>query len=704
MPTRAIQAVLVHRPKRTPRIPRAAVERAARLVPLLLRLQEALAPPAAERLESAALAEALDAVTEIHGAGAFDLEGLATGQYGVEIDEDEPSNSQAPSANVVAFLADAIARASRAGSAEVALDAAALAGALGDPAGAPLPRTAELFLVPVPARAAQPPGTGWLLGLHGPAGASLGRFAHALGPALDDALAEIASAEKQAGDGERLDVAFAPAAALADLCAQPAVRTRALAITRWTSGGDDLTLSDLAVVADPAQPDGLALRDRDRPETDVVPSPLWRVRSSTAPAGAARLAVGWTLLRQHAPWAFTAGPLGGLEALPRVTLEGFVIAPASWRVPDDLRQHRTARGGRAALQRWRRAARLPRHVQIGEGDELAPVDLDAASAPRELAAVDRVHEIWPPLAATIDRDGRRLELVVPVVQTAPAERKANHLPPQTLARVAPPREAPPLDGWRTFKLFGPPELQDGLLVELVGGVVEEGLAAGELGAWFFLRYEDGPGRRPHLRLRVRGGDQGASFERRLRDALGEARAAGALTSLETGDYFPERGRFQRRRAGRAARRLPGRQPGGAGFAGDGEADPVVTRVRLFDAIAAGFGLDGAAREELARERRGIEDDEEKRRAADAAFRQVARALRAGLGGDQDSDADPIAAMRERIAGAARTFDEGRRGTLLRAVLHLSSVRLAGADPEGERLGYTFWHRAREGLRRAPVRR
>ncbi len=61
---RPVQAVLVHRPRRPPRIARAPVARAARLIPLLLRLQEALAPPAAERLASAALADALDACTE----------------------------------------------------------------------------------------------------------------------------------------------------------------------------------------------------------------------------------------------------------------------------------------------------------------------------------------------------------------------------------------------------------------------------------------------------------------------------------------------------------------------------------------------------------------------------------------------------------------------------------------------------------------
>ncbi|MES1164273.1 MAG: thiopeptide-type bacteriocin biosynthesis protein, partial [Verrucomicrobiota bacterium] len=609
---RAVQATLVHRPRQPPRIPRAPVARAARLVPLLIRLQQALAPPAAERFESEALSDALDACTEIYGAGAFDLDGLATGQYGVDIEDEEvPAALQRAVPGVVAFLAEAFARAAHDRRAEVALDAAALSQVLGEPADAALPDTAELFLIPMPPRRGEAAGTGWLLGLHGPAGASLGRFAHALGPAGAEALAEIAAAERPGA--ERLDVAFAPSAALADVCTHPPTRARALAISRWTAA-DDLTLADLAVVADPARPDALALQERsDSPSSAVVPSPLWRVRSSTAPGGAARLAVGWTLQRQHAPWAFTPGPLDAFDRLPRVSVDGFVIAPASWRVPAAVSD---GRAGPAALRRWRRAAGLPRHVQVGEGDELVPVDLNAPSAARELAGVARVHEIWPPPGKTIDRDGRRIELVVPVVRTTAAGDA-----PGDLARVPPPREAPPLEGWRTFKLFGPVNLQDALLLEAVGPAVADGLAAGEIDAWFFLRYEDGPGRRPHLRLRVHGGDHAARFERRLRAPLDEARGAGALTSTETADYFPERGRFRTEELAGLHAVFQADSEAVLALIAAGEEHPVVTRVRLFDAIAAGFGLDPAAREELARERRGSEADAEMRQESDAVFRR-----------------------------------------------------------------------------------
>ncbi|HXU62739.1 MAG TPA: thiopeptide-type bacteriocin biosynthesis protein [Polyangia bacterium] len=698
---RAVHAVLVHRPPRPPRIPRAPVVRAARLVPLLLRLQEALAPPAAERPASSALADTLDACTELYGAGAFDLEALATGAYGLAIDGDEGGPTGAADPTVVAFLGEAFADAAREGSPEVALEAAALERALADVSGTPLPDTAELFLVPRTPVSGRRPGDGWLLGLHGPAGASLGRFAHALGPALTGALAELAAGERQAGAGERLDVAFSPSADLTDLCAHPPVRGRALAISGW-SEGEDLTLSELALAADPARPDALSLRPRARGGDPLVPSPLARVRSATAPAGVARLAVGWTLQRQHAPWAFTPGPLAALDKLPRVALDGFVIAPASWRVPPELRE---GRGGRTRLLRWRRAAGVPRHVQVGEGDELLPVDLEAPAAARELAGQERVHEIWPPLDTTIDRDGRRLELVVPVV------RRADPTPAlPDLGRVPPPREAPPLPGWRTFKLFGHADRQAPLLLHAVWPAIDASRAAGEIDGWFFLRYLDGPGRRHHLRVRVHAPDgTPAAFEHRLRAALAEARAASALTSLETAEYFPERGRFQDQELAGLHEIFEADSEATLAFLDESEtenadAHPAVERVRLFDAIAAGFGLDAAGREAVAAERRAAAESStgagtEERREADADFRAQARTLRAALRGEP---AEPLRRLRARVAGAVVGWPSARRALLLPTVLHLSSVRLGGPNPDAERLGYTFWQRAREGLRRAPA--
>jgi thiopeptide-type bacteriocin biosynthesis protein len=685
---------------------RAAVERAARLVPLLVGLQEALAPPAAERLRQPALADALDALTEGLGAGAFDLDALAAGDYGVEgiaDDADEPLPERPTPARVLALVLDAVTGAARRGAREALLDPEAVARALGAD-GPPLPATAELFLTPCPPRPGTRPGAGWLVGVHAPAGASLGRFGHALGAPLARALEALDAAERRTRPGEeRLDVAFTPSAALADVATHPKLRRRTLAVSRWSGGdGDDeLSPRDLQLVADPGAPDALALRTRTG-GVAVVPSPLARVRSATAPGGVARLLVGWSLQRQHAPWALPLGPLAGLAFVPRLSLEGFVIQPASWRLPTPA--------DRGALARWRRQMRVPRFVQVGEGDELYPVDLDDGGAAADLAGYARAYEIWPPLAALVDRDGRRVEAVVMLVdEPDPAAAGAAIRAAEAVRQagvVPPPHRAPPAPGWRSFKLFGAQARQDAVLAGVVLPAIAAARATGDVDRWFFLRYVDGPGRRPHLRLRVHGTDGGArAFELGLLAALAPARAQAAVTSLEIGDYQPELGRFP---SGEL-------DPIHALFESDSdlfcallESDAfdddlgrVAACVRAADALAQGLGLDLEARHGLARERRRAADagaalDDDAREAADLAFRAAGRGLRAALG---EAPFGPFADHLARVAEAARALPPERRARLSATLLHQSAVRFFGPDRESERLTLTFWERVLEGLRR-----
>jgi thiopeptide-type bacteriocin biosynthesis protein len=711
-----IHGVLVHRPRKTPTLERAAVERAARLVPLLVRLQDALAPPAAERFAQPALADGLDAATELHGAGAFDVAALATGDYGVELhDGDEDLPHRAPDALVLSLLLDAIAEAGRAGRDVATLDTEAVEQALRDVPGPPLPCSAELFLAPAGRRPRQPPGTGWLLGVHAPAGASLGRFGHALGADAVGAIAELEAAERQARPLERsVDVAFAPTPELADLASRPRTARRTLALTRWTFPADDdangageLHPDALDLIADPDEPVTLALRERST-GAPVVPASFARLRSRTAPAGIARLLVGWSLWRQHASWALPPGPLANLAHIPRLCVEGFVVAPASWRLPPDLH---TA----ADIRRWRKAAAVPRHVQLGEGDELLPVDLAAPGAAADLADHDRVFEIWPPIDEGVDRDGRRLEAVVMVIERPCAHEIVEHARRSAAIRSAgaipPPARAPRLDDWRTFKLFGAQGRQDDLLALLLP-TIRAAQHAGEIDSWFFQRYVDGPGSRHHLRVRVHAPDAGA-FERRMRDRLGGARAAATITSIEIDEYRPEHGRFRADELG-VVHEI---------FESDSElvcallpppadaAERIGLLVRALDALAAGLGLDLDARHAAAAARRRAAEasaavDEEDRARADRAFRRIGRGLRASLATDGDAAGDQandvaakLAAHRSRTAHAARGLSPEARARLLPTLLHLAAVRSLGADRDGERLAYTFWERTLQGLRR-----
>jgi thiopeptide-type bacteriocin biosynthesis protein len=715
-----VHAVLVHRPRKPPALERAAVERAARLAPLLVRLQDALAPPAAERLAQPALADALDAVTEIHGGGALDIAALAAGDYGVDLRDDGEDARRAPDTTVLTLLLDAIADAARRRSTEATLDARALERALRDVTGPRLPCSAELFLAPASRRPGRPPGTGWLLGLHAPAGASLGRFGHALGTEATAAIAELEAAERRARPLEiSVDVAFSPAPEWTDLATRPRTPRRTLALTRWSADGDaaadggagELAPAALDLVADPDAPDELALRERAT-GTPIVPASFARLRSLTAPGGIARLLVGWSLWRQHATWALPLGPLAELAAIPRLCLDGFVIAPASWRLPPHLRVARDVR-------RWRQAAGVPRHVQVGEGDELLPVDLASPDALADLAGHDRVFEIWPPLDDLVDRDGRRVEAVVMLVEqpdaadVAARERLTEAI--RSAGAVPPPARAPrqAAEGWRTFKLFGAPGRQDDLLA-LLPPIIRAGQHAGEIDGWFFQRYVDGPGRRHHLRVRVRaaGGGGAFAFESRLRDRTAPARAAALLTGIEIDEYRPELGRFR-------ADELPAVHDV---FESDSElvcallpppadaSERICLLVRALDALAAAFGLAADARHALALQRRRAAEvssaiDGEDRARADAAFRRVGRGLREALAGSDDDGGDvpdtarKLAAHHARVAHAARGLPPEARARLLPTLLHLSAVRALGADRDGERLAYTFWERTLQGLRK-----
>jgi len=709
-----IHAVLVHLPRRPPTLERAAVERAARLVPLLVRLQDALAPPAAERFAQPALADALDAATELFGGGAFDVAALAAGDYGVELrggDDDDPA-PRAPDTAVLTLLLDAIADAARGRRAEATLDAASVEAALHDVAGPRLPCSAELFVAPVPRRPGKPPGTGWLLGLHAPAAASLGRFGHALGDAAIDAIAELDTAERRARPYETsVDVAFAPTPSLTDLAARPRTSRRTLALTRWGDADDsEVAPALLDLVADPDEPDALALRERVT-GLPIVPASFSRLRSRTAPAGIARLLVGWSLWRQHAAWALPLGPLAELAFVPRLCLDGFVIAPASWRLPRDARTP-------AAIRRWRQAASVPRHVQVGEGDELLPVDLTAATAAADLGDHERVFEIWPPLDETVDREGRRLEAVVMLIEEPDATDAAVHAQRAAAIRSAgtvppPARVVPVEDGWRTFKLFGAQSRQDDLLARLLP-TIRAAQHAGEIDRWFFQRYIEGPGSRHHLRVRVHAPDGAAAhgFEDRLRERLGDARAGAIVTGVEIDEYRPELGRFRAEELD-AVHGI---------FESDSEltcallpapADPlerISLLVRALDALATGLGLSVDARHAVAVARRRAAEtsaalDDDDRARADAAFRRAGRGLRAALAADVEpggaaADVDAkLAAHRARTAHAGRALPAGARTRLLPTLLHLSAVRHLGADRDGERLAYTFWERTLQGLRK-----
>jgi thiopeptide-type bacteriocin biosynthesis protein len=471
----------------------------------------------------------------------------------------------------------------------------------------------------------------------------------------------------------------------------PPVRGRALALAGWPDG-PAVTPAALSLAL---YPSGLAVRDGAG--TALRSSPLHRVRSATAPAGLYRLLAGWSLCRQHAPWALAWGALADLPRLPRVRLDGFVIAPASWRIPP-----RAALARRGGLRAWRAAAGLPGRVQVGEGDELLPVDLDAPDAREDLArhAGGRAFEVWPPLERLADRGGRRVEAVVAVV-CAPGARPSAP-PPGT---VPPPARRPPDPTWATFKLFGAEERQDQVLLAGVAPLVAAARAAGEIDRWHFLRYVDPPGGRDHLRLRVHAASprSARAFDGRLRETLAPLRESGDLVAVEVAEYFPETARYGGPAALSAAVRLFELDSElvlrllatEAEAAPPPESDRIERLVRAFDALGRGLGLELEARQGLARRRRLAAGPAD----VDAEFRRRQRRLAAALSVGHD---DPFSAALDGHATRVRALLGEERAPIeaivavLAPVLHVSAVRHLGARPADEAAAYAFWERTLEG--------
>jgi thiopeptide-type bacteriocin biosynthesis protein len=324
-------------------------------------------------------------------------------------------------------------------------------------------------------------------------------------------------------------------------------------------------------------------------------------------------------------------------------------------------------------------------------------------------------------AATVDRDGRRIEAVVAVVDVPDADERQRARDRASViaaaGRVPPPRVQPAARGWRTFKLFGAEDRQDDLLLDAARPAVAGALAAGEVDRWFFQRYVDGPGRRPHLRLRVHAtGDDGAglgAFAARLDGALDGSRAAGAFVALETAAYFPERARFggddvlaAAERVFQSSSELACDLLEAARHAPDATEAPdrVDLLVMAFDALAGALGLPADERRALARRRRAALEallsapDAEERRALDTELRARARGLRAALGGAPPADlAGALERHRGRVAAAAAPLDAAARARLAPLLLHLDAVRLAGPHRALEARAYVFWERTLEGL-------
>lgn len=394
-------------------------------------------------------------------------------------------------------------------------------------------------------------------GSPGPAGASAGRLAAALGAEA----ARLAGWPPGPGEAGPLDVEVVfrppdPAAAnlvsetgwtafRIDLTGQPARRSPR-----------DLVLADLVVIATAER-----LRVHcERLGRDVRPVSYSALNPRRAGAVAGLLlALGQD---GSAPWrSWDWGAARVLPWLPRVRAGQAVLASARWSLPGGLRylaETGTDRQWRDGLARWRDSEELPEIVFAGAWDQRLPLDLE-----------DPVH------AALLRRECRNRGVTAvtePPGGTAawrasgwPAGPAGPHTaefvfalrPPAVPASAVPPGGPPspggrppggqaflPGGSWLCASLTVPEALQDSVLAQLAGATLTAAARLAGVDRWFFVRVAD-PGGVPQLTVRFHGPAGGLhqvllpalhGWGVRLRDA-----ALALDFSLTT--YWPEQWRY-----------------------------------------------------------------------------------------------------------------------------------------------------------------
>ncbi|WP_280101485.1 lantibiotic dehydratase [Stackebrandtia nassauensis] len=237
------------------------------------------------------------------------------------------------------------------------------------------------------------------------------------------------------------------------------------------------------------------------------------------------------------PW--TWGPFESAAFTPRVRFGNVILAPARWRLPEDLRQ---AAKGRtpwdAALKRWRTSTRpaLPITVVVEDTDRHLPLDLDRDDdrelfrryVSRGVAAVTEPPGGPQAIQAVVPGAAGRhaLEIVVPLAAIAQPE----PVTPLYSASVRCPCDGAFLPGgpWLSLAIDAPPSTQDAVLARITHAATD---VADLWKRWFWLRY-DTPQRGPHLRIRFHGDP--ATLGGQLLPILGQTCAALTTEGLSSG--------------------------------------------------------------------------------------------------------------------------------------------------------------------------
>ncbi|MGA8839057.1 MAG: lantibiotic dehydratase [Candidatus Aquilonibacter sp.] len=338
------------------------------------------------------------------------------------------------------------------------------------------------------------------------AGASIGRFASALGDrAVDDLRTLAGKIEATHPDAVVAElVVTASFARGLNVLIRPVQFPYQIRIGLMHENDDPhvITPDDLVVGLDNA---GFYVRSvRLNKRVEVVQTHVYNTNELTPPLGRFLSLLAYDGVVH--PHRFDWGPAENLTFLPRLRCGRVIISKARWRFSKTalLNACSSASGTEAFVRQWR----LPRQVQLVEGDNVLPLDFSTdvgwellrdhvSGLRRDVIFLEELlpapEDIW-----VEDERGERYrgEFVASFVCDSQRERPLPRtVPPSRNERV----RAPGME-WIYFKLYIDRDDQDRFLAEELQPLLASLSSERLIDAWFYIRYTDPA---DHIRLRLR---------------------------------------------------------------------------------------------------------------------------------------------------------------------------------------------------------
>ncbi|MGH3930477.1 MAG: thiopeptide-type bacteriocin biosynthesis protein, partial [Pseudonocardiaceae bacterium] len=475
----------------------------------------------------------------------------------------------------------------------------------------------------------------------------------------------------------------------------PAVLPHLVTLAEHNTSGGVIPLDDLAVSGDVQR---LYLMSLSRGRS-VEPTVFSAVEFTNFAHPLLRFLCEISKARAAACGPFSWGAAARLPFLPRVRYGRAILSPARWILAATDLPGRDASWPHwvEGVTRWRGRAIVPDAVYLGADDRRIRLDLDEPAHLHLLRSeLDRhgratVHEA-PDINAFGWLDGRAHEIVVPLASTSKSGWSA--IP----WRTAPVRaislnhgHLPGNSEWLFVKLYGHPDRHTAILSQIPALLS----TWDQPPPWWFLPYRDPEN---HLRLRFRLPDVEAfgPAARRVGTWAAGLRRLGLIGNMQVDTYYPETGRFGTGAAIVAAesvfaadsaaaitQRTPHAQPEAAHPHAITAASLVELTVSFLGDVDAGMRwlIDHVAKDPSPAPAREVHDQAIRL----ASPRGQWAAVRALPGGEH------IVAAWARRRTALATYHETITATseidpdsVLPALLHLHSIRMAGIAPDTER--------------------